>query len=86
MNRLCLLVLGVGLGVVGFLVLEGVAVTAAGGVGAGDSKCSSENGDVNADGKVDLSDAVTILGSLFLGSPTELVSLCAPPAAPLPMR
>jgi len=31
---------------------------------------------------VDLSDAVTILNFLFLGSPTELVPLCAPPPAP----
>jgi hypothetical protein len=44
-------------------------------------KCAAKNGDVNADGKVDLSDAVTILGHLFLGSPTALVQLCAPPAA-----
>jgi hypothetical protein len=29
---------------------------------------------------VDLSDAVTILGHLFLGSPTKLVALCAPAA------
>jgi hypothetical protein len=39
-------------------------------------KCSSQNGDVNADGHVDLSDAVAILGNLFLGSPSELLPLC----------
>jgi hypothetical protein len=43
---------------------------------AGVAKCSSRNGDVNADGKVDIADAVTILGYLFLGSPTELVPTC----------
>ncbi|MBI4603717.1 MAG: DUF1566 domain-containing protein [Planctomycetes bacterium] len=47
---------------------------------AGGAPCASRNGDVNADGRVDLSDAVTILGNLFLGSPTTLVPLCAPPA------
>src|SRR2546427_3203974 len=51
-------------------------------IGGGAEECTSKNGDVNADGKVDLSDAVTILGHLFLGSPTELVRLCTPPAAP----
>lgn len=43
-------------------------------------KCSMLNGDVNADGKIDLSDPVTVLGNLFLGSPAELVPLCDPPA------
>jgi hypothetical protein len=44
--------------------------------------CAAKNGDVNADGNVDLSDAVTILGNLFLGNPAEFVGLCAgPPAA-----
>src|SRR4030095_1712539 len=50
----------------------------AGGVGGGGAeKCAAINGDVNASGAVDLSDAVTILGNLFLGNPTELVPLCA---------
>ncbi len=35
--------------------------------GEGDRKPEFRRGDVNADGKVDLSDAVSILGSLFLG-------------------
>jgi hypothetical protein len=43
----------------------------------GAAKCTGKNGDVNADGRVDLSDAVTILGNLFLGAPTELPPLCA---------
>ncbi|MBI4604895.1 MAG: DUF1566 domain-containing protein [Planctomycetes bacterium] len=42
----------------------------------GEEECAAENGDVNADGTVDLSDAVTILGHLFVGNPTELVRLC----------
>jgi hypothetical protein len=44
------------------------------------SKCTAKNGDVNADGNVDLSDAVTILGHLFLGKPAQLVPFCAPPS------
>lgn len=52
----------------------------AGGVGAqAQEPCARENGDVNADGKIDLADPITILGHLFQGSPTELVPLCAPP-------
>ena len=43
--------------------------------------CAEKNGDVNADGAVDISDAATILGNLFLGNPTELFPLCASPAA-----
>jgi hypothetical protein len=45
-------------------------------------KCSSRAGDVNADGAVDLSDAVTILGFLFLADPAELVGFCKPPVTP----
>ncbi len=44
--------------------------------------CAAKNGDVNADGTVDVSDAVVILRNLFLGIPAELVPLCAPPLAP----
>lgn len=47
---------------------------------AGGAPCSAQNGDVNADAKVDLSDAVTILGNLFLGNPTGLAPLCDAPA------
>jgi hypothetical protein len=47
--------------------------------GGGAPTCSSKNGDVNADEQVDLSDAVAILGHLFLGSPTELAPNCDPP-------
>ncbi len=54
---------------------------AAGGGGGGVEKCAAKNGDVNASGAVDLSDAVTILGNLFLGNPTELPPLCASSAA-----
>jgi hypothetical protein len=46
------------------------------GLGGGEEKCAEKNGDVNASGVVDLSDAVTILGNLFLGYPTELLPLC----------
>ncbi|MBI4603631.1 MAG: DUF1566 domain-containing protein [Planctomycetes bacterium] len=61
-------------------LFEGVPGTAAGGgVGGGVAECAAKNGDVNADGAVNLTDAVTILGHLFLGNPTELVGLCAGP-------
>jgi hypothetical protein len=40
--------------------------------------CTAQNGDVNADSQVNLADAVTILGHLFLGGPVELVPLCVP--------
>ena len=57
---------------------EPLAVNAGtGGVGAQALEpCAAENGDVNADGKIDLADPITILGHLFQGSPTELVRLC----------
>lgn len=49
-------------------------------VGGGAVDCSARNGDINADGRMDVSDATTILGHLFLGGPTVLPPLCAPPA------
>ncbi len=49
------------------------------GDGGGVEKCSSRNGDVNANGTVDLSDAVTILNYLFLGNPSELAPTCSGP-------
>lgn len=48
-------------------------------VAEGGVLCSSRAGDTNADGKVDLADAITILGFLFQGSPIELVPLCEAP-------
>ncbi len=51
--------------------------------GGGAENCAAQNGDVNADGTVNVSDAVTILGFLFQGSPRAIVSLCAAPPAPL---
>ena len=62
--------LSVGLAV-GFYFGRGSSTALAGG-----ATCSLQNGDVNADGTKDLSDAVTILGHLFLGSPTQLLPLC----------
>ena len=40
--------------------------------------CATENGDVNADGGIDISDAISILGNLFLGDPPTLAPLCEP--------
>ena len=50
----------------------------------GAATCSEKNGDVNADGKVDLTDAVTVLGNLFLGQPPTLPPLCPAPARGVP--
>ncbi|HZN58167.1 MAG TPA: DUF1566 domain-containing protein [Planctomycetota bacterium] len=75
-------VLGVGM-ILGRLP-EGISSTAeAGGEGGGSpAQCTAENGDVNADGNVDISDGITILQHLFLGNPSELVPLCTPTAVP----
>ena len=70
-----MLVVGFALGVV--FVGAPIAVRAGGGQG-GVVECTAKNGDVNGDGLVQLSDAVTILSYLFLGNPTKLVGLCAP--------
>jgi hypothetical protein len=65
------------LGVMMRPLFDGPPQAAAVSAGGGAQKCAAQNGDVNADGAVDLSDAVTILGNLFLGSPPKLVPLCA---------
>jgi len=77
MNKPCIIALSAASGfVLALLVIDPRPVAQ----GGAEEKCSAKNGDVNADGKIDLSDAVTVLGNLFLGSPTELAPLCAPPA------
>jgi hypothetical protein len=43
----------------------------------GARQCSSKNGDVNGDGKIDMSDGVAILGTLFLGIPQKLLQICS---------
>jgi hypothetical protein len=59
--------------------LGGAAVAPKGG---GGGACAATNGDVNADGNLDLSDAVSILGYLFLGNPQTLLPACSgPPVA-----
>jgi len=67
------LVMGMVLGQM-FNVVSSTAETGDG--GAGSSECSGKNGDVNGDGEVDLSDAITILGYAFLGNPASLMPLC----------
>ena len=62
----------------GMYVRSGAPTALARGEGGALEGCSSENGDVNADGAIDLSDAVTILGNLFLGEPRQLAPLCPP--------
>ena len=79
-KALCfLLVLSLGAALDRMLSVVPATSAAGGGEGAGAEKCAAKNGDVNADGNVDLSDAVTVLGNLFLGNPTALVPLCATP-------
>lgn len=39
-------------------------------------ECAVRNGDVNADGLLDVTDAINLLGFLFLGDPGQLVPTC----------
>jgi hypothetical protein len=57
-------------------------VEAGGGAGGGVEGCATENGDVNADTLVNISDAIAMLGSLFNGDPPALAPLCEAPPAP----
>ena len=52
------------------------AVTNKAEAGDGEDSCTAENGDVNADGAVDVSDPIATLGHLFLGKPRNLPALC----------
>jgi hypothetical protein len=83
MKKLLIVVSVFGLGVVADRMLDGVLrnAEAVEGQAGGAEKCAAKNGDVNASGAVDLADAVTILGNLFLGNPAELLPLCASSAA-----
>jgi hypothetical protein len=73
MRKLLVISLSVLVGfVLALLTMQPVQV-ALGGPG---EVCVTRNGDVNADATLDLSDALTVLGHLFLGSPTSLPSLC----------
>src|SRR5688572_22902421 len=78
MKKVCQVVCLIGIGVaVGrlpdFLPLK---VEAGRGQPGGGDTCTSMNGDVNADGRFDLTDAVTILGHLFQGQPENLAIFC----------
>lgn len=72
-KKLLVILVVFGLGV---LVDRGLLV-APRSVQAGAVDCAVANGDVNADGSINLSDAVTILGHLFQGSPVVLAPLCS---------
>jgi hypothetical protein len=76
MRKLLTISLSIAVGFVLAVLVLGPRQQAAGG-----AACAAKNGDVNADGNVDLSDAVTIIGHLFLGDPTALPPLCAVPEA-----
>jgi hypothetical protein len=81
MKRIVVFLLVLGSGVVLGRFLDDAPATAAAGRGggAGQPRCAAVNGDVNADSTVNLADAVTILGHLFLGGPADLLPLCASP-------
>jgi len=81
MKKMLTVLVVFGLGVALDRMFESVPLTAAagGGQGGGVEKCSSKNGDVNADGSIDLGDALTILFHLFGGNPLDLLPLCDPP-------
>jgi hypothetical protein len=44
--------------------------------GEGGDPCTALNGDVDGDGRVHMTDAISILGYLFLGEPRELMPVC----------
>ena len=73
MKRFLILSLVLGVGVV---VFDGVPSTAEAGDGQGAAECATMNGDVNADDTLSISDAVSILGNLFLREPPKLTPLC----------
>ncbi len=76
MQRFLILSLVLSVGVVVGRMFDGVPSTAEAGGGQGVVECATINGDVNADDTVSISDAVSILGNLFLGEPSELAPLC----------
>jgi hypothetical protein len=59
-----------------FLSLSLALVVSGGKAGKGEEACTAQNGDVNADGRVELTDAVALLGYLFLDDPQHLPPLC----------
>ena len=83
--RVLSLSLVLGLGVALGRMFDGAPGTTAAAQGQGgcDGQCAAQNGDVNADGTVDLTDAVTILNlrpSVVLGpSPPSLTPTCRRP-------
>ena len=80
MKRFLILALVAGASFTAGRIFDGLPKTAAAGAGQGggvEKDCAATTGDVNADGEVNLTDAVTILGHLFQGNPTKLVGLCA---------
>jgi hypothetical protein len=77
----CLAVaLGVGLG----RMSSGRLQQAEAGGGSSLPSCSATNGDVNTDGKVDVSDAIAVVQFLFLGEPEVLQPQC-PTGLPSPL-
>ena len=63
-----------------FLILSGFARSTFADTAGGErgvELCANEIGDVNASGLTDFSDAIDILGNLFLGDPESLAENCA---------
>ena len=76
MQKILILSLVLGVGVVLGRLFDGVSSTAEAGGGQGGAECATINGDVNADDTLNIADAISILGNLFLGEPSELAPLC----------
>ena len=82
MRRACGFCLAVALGVGLGRMSSGRLQQAEAGGGSSLPSCSATNGDVNTDGKVDVSDALAVVQFLFLGEPELLQPQC--PTALLP--
>jgi|RhiMethySRZTD1v2_1073278.scaffolds.fasta_scaffold11965_9 hypothetical protein len=73
----------VGFGLALALLAAALLPLRAGAAGAGGgAPTATENGDINGDGRIDISDAVSLLGFLFQGGPRPAAIDCSPPPPP----
>jgi len=89
MRKVCGFCLAVALGVGLDRMSSGRIQEAEAGGGSNLQTCSAQNGDVNSDGKVDVSDAIAVVQFLFLGEPELLQPQCPtglPPGVHTPGR
>jgi hypothetical protein len=84
MRKVCGFCLAVALGVGLGRMSSGRIQEAEAGGGSSLPSCSATNGDVNADGNVDVSDAIAVVQFLFLGEPELLQPIC-PTGLPSPL-